>query len=134
MQKLLFFPMMFQLLLFVIMIILWLFEVALVDDYLSSTFSIRLNLMFAVTMEMYTACYCGESIIHESQAISGKIYRSKWYQLVYSSHNRKDLKQLKHILTLTMMRANRPIKISAGGFMTINFETFMMVRRKSRKG
>lgn len=127
MQNLLYFPMLFQLMSIGFMNILWLFEIASVDSFLSVTFLVRLNLIIAVTYEIFMTSFYGESIHQNSKSISAAVYNNKWYQMVYSSQNRNDLKQLKHFLTLTMLRGDKSVRISAGGLATINLETFMAV-------
>jgi hypothetical protein len=41
--------------------------------------------------------------------------------------NSKAIKEFKALINMTMMRANRNVQISAGGFFIMNFETYLNV-------
>lgn len=122
--------MLIQLAMLGIMISLCMVEVIMVDSYFSTTFSARLNLVFAITIEMFIFSYRGEQIKHESHFIRDRIYNSEWYQLIYLAPRQKDMKELKSLILLTLMRANRPTKISAGRMTTMSYQTFMSVSCK----
>ena len=103
------------------------FEALTVKNYLSSKFSARGNLVLCVIAEIFMYSQQGEDIQHESKMIADQIYNSMWYNLRFSTTDKKTLKKFKTLVLLTTMRANRPVKISAGGFTTMSYQTFMGV-------
>jgi hypothetical protein len=118
--------MIFEMMMLVLSICLCIFEAIKLDDYFSSRFSARLNLMFCVIMEIFTFSLLGEQIQQESQMISNQIYNGNWYNFT-SSKNPKISKTFKALMNMTMMRAERVVEISAGGISTMSYETFMTV-------
>lgn len=71
-----------------------------------------------------------------SQFISGKpksfkirdmIYESEWYNLQYSRKLDKKYKEIKFMLMMNLMRANKVERISAGGMAFLTYESFMAV-------
>jgi hypothetical protein len=120
--------MFFEILLLVLMISLCIAEAITVDNYLSTKGSARGNLVLCVINEIFLFSFFGEQIQHESLMISDKIYNTNWYELSRMK-NKKKLREFNSMVQLTMMRANRSIKISAGGFTNMSFETFMSVSR-----
>lgn len=107
------------------------FEAASSEEYLSSTFSARLNLVLAISTEIFMFSFRGEILKEESQMISDKIYNSNWYQLrlaKQSCTNLKVFKEFRTMVQLTILRANRPIRISAGGFTNMSYQTSLRVK------
>lgn len=128
--------MLFQVLSLVLMVSVCMFEAVSVEEYASSKFSARANLVLCVTNEIFLFSYLGEEIQHESQKISSLIYDTNWYHLSFSSAEPKLLKQFNSLMQMTTMRADRPIKLSAGGFTSMSYQTFMsvsVVRKKKLK-
>lgn len=122
--------MIFEMLILVLAVSLCIFEAIKLDSYFSSKFSARGNLMICVVNEIFVFSLLGELIQHESQMISDQIYNSDWVHFNFASSNPKYLKEFKHLMTMTMMRARKTVSISAGGFVTMSFETFMSVSVK----
>lgn len=119
--------MFFQVAMLVVVISLCLLEAVSVDAFFSSAFTTHLDTLVTVTFDMFLFSYHGEKIMHESSAISEKIYNSSWHRLNFSAPNKKALKEFKMLIQLTMIRAQRPFKISVGGFTSISYQTFFMV-------
>lgn len=105
------------------------FEAFSVEDYMSSNFTPRLNLVLCMINELFMYSYRGEQLQHESKMISDKIYNSKWYQLNSDNSNRHTLREFKALMQMTMVRADRSIEISAGGFVSMSYDTFLNVSR-----
>lgn len=119
--------MFFQVAMLVVVISLCLLEAVSVDAIISATFSTHLDTLLSVIADMFLVSYHGEKILHESSAISDMIYESNWYQLIFASSNKKALKDYKLCIQLSMVKAQRPFKISVGGFTSIDYQTFVNV-------
>jgi 7tm Odorant receptor len=119
--------MLFQVLMLVLMISLCMYEAFTVENYLSTKFSARANLVVCVINDIFIYSHRGENIQHDSQMISDEIYDSYWYKVNFSRVNKRISKEFQTLIQLTMMRARRPVKISAGGFTTMSYQTFMSV-------
>lgn len=126
-QALLFIPMLFQYLTHAIMISLCILEAISVEDYFSSTFSARSNLVLGILNEIFFYSYRGDQIKYGSLMIADLIYQSKWYILNYESPNRMALKDFKMLFNFTTMRSRKPIRIMAGGFTSMSIDTFVSV-------
>jgi hypothetical protein len=132
-RQILFIPLLFQIVMLALMISLCSFEAVSSENYLSTKFSARGNLVICVINEVFMFSFYGEKLLHESRMISDKIYTSKWYLFYSSSSNRSVVKEFSSLMQITMMRANKPIKLSAGGFTTMSFQTFMSVSCRQLK-
>jgi hypothetical protein len=119
-------------LMLVLAIILCIFEAVKVDDFFTTKFSARSNLMTCVIVEMFSFSFLGEQIKHESRKISDQIYNSNWYNLNIVNKNSNIFIKFKPLMLLTVMRAERNVKISVGGISTMGYETFLSVRKKLR--
>lgn len=121
--------MMFLMAMLVLLISVCMFEAFSVEDYMSSNFTPRLNLVLCMINELFMYSYRGEQLQHESKMISDKIYNSKWYQLNSDNSNRHTLREFKALMQMTLVRADRSIEISAGGFVSMSYDTFLNVSR-----
>lgn len=126
-QRLLFIPMLFQYLTHAIMISLCILEAISVEDYFSSTFSARSNLVIGILNEIFFYSYRGDELKYGSVMIADRIYQSKWYILIFESPNQKSLKDFRMLFNFTTMRSRKPIKIMAGGFTSMSIDTFVSV-------
>lgn len=102
------------------------FEAATIQEYSTSRISTRFSTIAEALTDIFMFSYLGQRIIQESSAVSDGIYNSNWYELAFSTQ-KKNMKTLMSMLQLSMLRASKPIKISAGGFMTLHLPSFMTV-------
>jgi hypothetical protein len=108
-------------------IILCLFEWILEEDYFSTKFSSRSNLLVCVINEIATLSFFGQRLTEKSSAICEKIYNIEWNDL--RQKNFRSYKELRSLMVITMIRSKRVEVISAGGIMNFNLPTFMAVSR-----
>nr|QUP79567.1 odorant receptor 7 [Monochamus saltuarius] len=99
-----------------------LYQLSLMGNILSFDF---ISMCFYLTLLMYQLfCYCfyGNEIMVQSEKFSEVLYNSDW--LVLNNSTKKSL-------LLMMMRAQRPIKFTAGKFALLSLQTFMAIVRGS---
>jgi 7tm Odorant receptor len=133
-RELLFTPILIEFTMLVFTFIICLFEWMMVDDYMSSKFSSRFNLVACAINEIFTFCLLGQRLELKSAAICEKIYNMKWEQLKISKNSDlklKSSKEMRSLMVITMIRANRTESISAGGLMEFNLSTYMAVSLKT---
>jgi hypothetical protein len=106
-------------------ILCWLEWIMIEDDYFSSKFSSRLNLVICVVNEVATIAFIGQKLQDESSAVCDKIYNIDWNSLKNS--NCKHYREMRSLIVITMMRAKRVEAISAGGILNFNCSTFTAV-------
>lgn len=119
--------MLFQLLMLGFISSLCVFQAIIVEDYFSSVFSIQINLVICVLSQLVIFCYLGDQLLHESAAISSKIYNSMWYEVYFSAPNQRARREFHALIQLSITRRNQAVGISAGGFTTMSRPTFMRV-------
>lgn len=124
-ERIFFLTMFFEMFLLVITISLCAFEAVKEENYFSSKFNARSNLLVCVTSEVFAFSLLGEQIQHESQLVAESMYNSYWYKIYYSTKNPTVLKNFKSLFLITTMRANKKVKISAAGIVTMSYETFL---------
>lgn len=119
--------MLFQYLTHAVMISLCILEAISVEDYFSSTFSARSNLVIGILNEIFIYSYRGDQIQYASVMIADRMYNSKWYILNFATPNRKAFKDFEVLFNFTVMRSRKPFSIMAGGFVSLSINTFMSV-------
>nr|QNH68030.1 odorant receptor 3 [Apriona germarii] len=99
-----------------------LYQLSLMGNVFSFDF---ISMCFYLTLLMYQLfCYCwyGNEIMVQSAKFSEELYNSDWLVLNIST---------KKSLLLMMMRAQRPVKFTAGKFVLLSLQTFMAIVRGS---
>lgn len=110
-----------------LVITLCMFEAVSMEEYSWSNLSIRLNLLVCAITEIFMFCHRGQRITDESLLVRDRMYNSEWYNLLGTKRSDEDLREVKSLIILTAMRSDDSIKISAGGFISMTFETFLSV-------
>ena len=77
-----------------------------------------------ISSQIWLFCYFGQKVINSSFAIADGIYDQDWMDL--------DDNKFKKYVVLIILRAQRPMRLSAMGFADISLETFATVRYLSQ--
>lgn len=126
-KNILFIPMLLEVLFMAFVITLCMFEAVVLEDFTRSMLIIRVNLLACVITEIFMFCHGGQLIQNESLLVRDRMYNSNWYHLFGTSRSSNDLMELKSLINMTSMRSDDSITISAGGFISITYETFFSV-------
>lgn len=97
------------------------FEIVTMKNLFSMRFAARLNLAIYSVMELFMLSRASENLKMETEKIAESIYESRWFDV------KKDKKKIRHLVRLSLLRASKPVRISALGFSNISYETFVSV-------
>ena len=76
--------------------------------------------LISIAVQIWLFCYFGQKLINSSTAIANGIYDQDWMDL--------DDNEFKKYVVLIILRAQRPMRLTAMGFADISLETFATVR------
>nr|QZA75627.1 odorant receptor 27 [Plutella xylostella] len=84
-----------------------------------------INLVFyllTILIELLVYCYFGDVLINKSQQVAEAVYASSWQQTSLKTQRS---------LMLLMLRAQRPLSITAGKQFNLSLETFVVILKSS---
>ena len=84
------------------------------------TYMIDINYFTTFASQIWLLCSLGQKLIDSSLAVADEIYGCDWTDLVDN--------EFKKQMIIVMIRAQRPIKLTAMGFADISLETFAAVK------
>ena len=89
---------------------------------LSDSLTYMIDIVYLATFasQIWLLCSLGQKLINSSLAVSDEIYGCNWTDL--------DDNKFKKQLIIVMVRAQRPMKLTAMGFVDISLETFAAVK------
>ena len=88
----------------------------------SNTLTHMIDILYIATFatQIWLLCFFGQKLIDSSSAVGDKIYGCDWTDL--------DNNEFKKQMIIVMIRAQRPMKLTAMGFADISLETFTAVK------
>ncbi|XP_018564808.2 odorant receptor Or1-like [Anoplophora glabripennis] len=99
-----------------------LYQLSLMANVLSFDFISMCCYLTLLMYQLFCYCFYGNEIMVQSEKFSEALYNSDW--LVLDNSTKKSL-------LLMMMRAQRPIRFTAGKFALLSLQTFMAIVRGS---
>lgn len=86
----------------------------------SSEFCSTSSFLILMLYQLYRYCQCGNEVLLHSVAISDTIFESGWFIVD---------DKIQKLLLLMIVRAQRPIELTAAKFVILSLQTFMNVSK-----
>lgn len=70
-------------------------------------------------------------MVEAEESVGKKCYECGWNKIKYKSENSKNIKHIRAIITLTIMRAQKTSNIKAGGIIDLSIKTYLDILKAS---
>lgn len=84
-----------------------------------------------MVLELFFFCYFGQKLIEAEESVGRKGYECGWHEILYSYQDVSDLKKIRNMIVMVIMRAQKTSKIKAGGIIDVSLMTYMDILKTS---